>query len=799
MRRGRTKFEMTKTAMLSLLLVTASLLFATKAEITAKDPFVKVDGIKFKLGNDQFVFQGFNSYQLPEGAGDWGPVGRLMVRDILKQAQENGLTVLRTFAFAGRLKQNALMTGPGEYNEKMLEALDFVLDEASKRDIRVVLVLESYWNTAVDKDKTHANGIHKYLQWIKESKNVTLEVNDFYSDKDCKRMYKDHVKFMLNRKNSINGRVYKDDPAILSYNIMNEPRCEECGKVLQGWIDEMAAYVRSIDKNHMITVGEDGFYSNEFSSDRYMKMNPGDWADSQGQDFIANHKGKDISYAAIHIWPDDWNHREVRFQHDWILQHIFDAENKLKKPFVIEEFGKTREPGEDFDRRNRFLETAFMDAENNVLKGGAVAGTSWWNWYGRGDGRGDGYAIFSEDHSTFEVINKFSERLKNAVRSKDKNAVAFSTKEFNDLYGMLSSDGTVETLAGKSGEPGHSDGKAKSSKLNEPHGLALTADGKRLFIADKENHCVRVLDTATGELTTVAGKPGESGLIDGSVEEALFNGPTAVAAPESGSFLLVADAGNNVVRRVDLESGQVATFLEKETPFGWVGNPQGIACDKTCEKVMLVDSGNSRVLDISQGKVKIIAGPEDKGWEKKGFQNGPGANATFSFPLNAAMTSDGKAAYIASNDNTAIRKVDLVTGEVSTLAGDGKDGTRDSDNIFKEPARFRWPMGVALTPDGKYLFVADQYNHRIRVVDTETSEVKTVAGWVQGFQDGNLIAKDTKDVQSFVAAMFNTPRGVAVHSDGDVADIFVADSGNHAIRKISVQLADEIKIRSNGK
>ena len=81
---------MTKTAMLSLLLVTASLLFATKAEITAKDPFVKVDGIKFKLGNDQFVFQGFNSYQLPEGAGDWGPVGRLMVRDILKQAQENG-------------------------------------------------------------------------------------------------------------------------------------------------------------------------------------------------------------------------------------------------------------------------------------------------------------------------------------------------------------------------------------------------------------------------------------------------------------------------------------------------------------------------------------------------------------------------------------------------------------------------------------------------------------------------------------------------------------------------------------
>jgi len=789
-----------------LLAVAAAVLLAasvapSRAEIAATDPFVTVDGLKFKLGGEQFVFQGFNAYQLPEGAGDWGPVGKLMVKDIFKQAKENGLTVLRTFAFAGRLKQNALMTGPGEYNEKMLEAIDFVLDEAAKQDIRVVLVLESYWNTAFDKDKTHANGIHKYLQWIKASKNETLEVNDFYTNADCKRMYKDHVKFMLNRKNSINGRIYKEDPAILSYNIMNEPRCEECGKVLQSWIDEMAAYIRSIDKNHMITVGEDGFYSSEFSNENYMKMNPGEWANNQGQDFIANHKGKDISYAAIHIWPDDWNHREVRFQHDWILQHIFDAENKLKKPFVIEEFGKTREAGESFDRRNRFLETAFMDAETNVLKGGAVAGTSFWNWYGRGDGRGDGYAIFSEDSSTFEVINKYSDRLKQAVHNKDENAVAFTTEEFNALYGLLSSEGRVETLAGKSGEPGHADGSSDKTKLNEPHGLALSGDGKSLFVADKENHVIRRVDTATGETTTVAGVVGEPGLIDGPAAEALFNGPVAVTVPASGDFILVADAGNNAVRRVDLGAGTVATFVAKETPFGWLGNPQGISCDETCEKVVLVDSGNSRVLDISNGKVAVLAGPEDKGWEKKGFQNGPAANATFSFPLNSAMTSDGKVVYIASNDNTAIRKVDLSTGEVTTLAGDGTDGTRDSENIFEEPARFRWPMGVALSPDGRLLFVADQYNHRVRAVDTQSGAVKTVAGWVPGFQDGAIIATDSNDASSFVAAMFNTPRGVAVSAAGDTAlDIFVSDSANHAIRKIHVELpASAVEIRSNGK
>lgn len=266
-----------------ILAALAALTTTCEAAIAPSDPFVKVDGIDFKLGKDKYVFQGFNAYQMLEAAADWGPVGRLMVKDIFKQAKENGLTVMRTFAFAGRLKQNALMTGPGEYNDKMLEALDFVMDEASKQDIRVVLVLDSYWNTAFDKDETHANGIHKYLQWIKEAKNVTLEPNDFYTNAETRKMYKDHVKFMLNRKNTVNGRVYKNDPAILSYNIMNEPRCEECGKDLQKWIDEMAAYVRSIDKNHMITVGEDGFYSSEFSDAKHLSQNPGDWAHTQGK------------------------------------------------------------------------------------------------------------------------------------------------------------------------------------------------------------------------------------------------------------------------------------------------------------------------------------------------------------------------------------------------------------------------------------------------------------------------------------------------------------------------------------
>ena len=312
--------------LLLILLAFAAAPQQASATIADDAPFVTHDRWRFKLDGKPFVFAGYNAYQMPEAAGDWGPVGKLMVKDIMNKAQASGLTVMRIFGFAGRLEQNMLQTSPGVYNDKIIEAIDYVLAEAAKHDIRVVLVLESYWNTALDKEETgRANGIDKYIKWAEEAaaadgRNLTLTRDDFYTNPDTKRMYKDHVRAMLTRKNSVNGRVYRDDPTIFSYNIMNEPRCEGCGATLQSWIDEMAAFVRSVDPNHMITVGEDGFYSKEFSDPAHLRMNPGAWADDQGQDFIANHAGKDIDYAGIHIWPDDWNHREVRYQHDWCVR-----------------------------------------------------------------------------------------------------------------------------------------------------------------------------------------------------------------------------------------------------------------------------------------------------------------------------------------------------------------------------------------------------------------------------------------------------------------------------------------------
>ena len=100
---------------------------------------------------------------------------------------------------------------------------------------------------------------------------------------------------------------------------MNEPRCTGCGWALAGWVEEMSQYMRAIDPNHMVTIGEEGFYS---STCERVYLNPGagkrrtgiassPWALQEGQDFLANHRSEDISYGTIHVWPDNWLVRRI--------------------------------------------------------------------------------------------------------------------------------------------------------------------------------------------------------------------------------------------------------------------------------------------------------------------------------------------------------------------------------------------------------------------------------------------------------------------------------------------------------
>lgn len=110
--------------------------------------------------------------------------------------------------------------------------------------------IEDYWLS-----------IDRYIEWSPTAGGRT----DFYTDWYCRNTYRDHVRTFLNRRNKITGVVYKNDPTIFAWNLMNEPRCTGCGWALQAWIEEMSLFIKSLDPLHMVTVGEEGFYSSTCS------------------------------------------------------------------------------------------------------------------------------------------------------------------------------------------------------------------------------------------------------------------------------------------------------------------------------------------------------------------------------------------------------------------------------------------------------------------------------------------------------------------------------------------------------
>jgi len=180
---------------------------------------------------------------------------------------------------------------------------------------QVILSFTSNW--------TPAGGVDSFAN----ASGVTH--NQFFTDAGVKSMYKEYVKAILNRQNTLTGVQYSSDPTIMSWNLINEPVCRDCSPgAIADWVKEMAAFVKSIDSNHLLTVGEEGFYSTTQGS---LSANPmygqSGWAQEWRQDFYADHKDANIDYASFHGWPDLWNCQEgcgalpLSFFQNWIQQH----------------------------------------------------------------------------------------------------------------------------------------------------------------------------------------------------------------------------------------------------------------------------------------------------------------------------------------------------------------------------------------------------------------------------------------------------------------------------------------------
>ncbi|XP_038682317.1 mannan endo-1,4-beta-mannosidase 4-like [Tripterygium wilfordii] len=368
--------------------------------------FVKTNGVYFMKNGKTMYLNGFNAYWLMMMASD--PSARTKVSTTFQQASKYGMNVARTWAFNDG-GYNSLQSSPGVYNENMFKGLDFVIAEAKKYGIHLILGLVNNFKDL--------GGKAQYVQWAKEHGQQVTDENDFYINALVKQYYKNHIKTVLTRINTIARVAYKDDPTIFAWELINEPRCttDSSGKQIQSWVEEIAAYLKSIDQNHLLDIGLEGFYGNSVPSRKQYNPNTA----IVGTDFISNNLVKHIDFATIHIYPEGWlpyptEAAQAAFVDKWIQSHIQDSTSVLKKPLVIGEFGKSwKFPGYTLQKRDAYYGKVYNAIYTSSKSGGPLVGGLFWQLLAQGmESWGDGYqVVLQKSPTTAGVIGLQSRRL----------------------------------------------------------------------------------------------------------------------------------------------------------------------------------------------------------------------------------------------------------------------------------------------------------------------------------------------------------------------------------------------------
>ena len=272
----------------------------------------------------------------------------------------------------------------------------------------------------------------------------------------------------------------------------------------------------------------------------------------------------------------------------------------------------------------------------------------------------------------------------------------------NHCIRKVTPTGVVSTLAG-SGMAGFADGNGAEAQFNNPCGIAVDPQGN-VYVADRNNHSIRRV-TPAGVVSTLAGN-GMAGFADGNGSEAQFGNPCDIAIDFSGA-VFVADQSNHLIRRIF--RGTVSTVAGKGGQAGFIdgavnsalfNNPAGIAIDAS-DAVFVADAGNHCIRRINEGIVSTVTG---KGGQA-GFQDGD--QALFNNPCGLVISGS---LYVADANNHRIREFHS-EGYVTTLTG-YLPGFTDGDVSVAE---FNQPHSIAVDGSG-YLYIADSMNHRIRKI-----------------------------------------------------------------------------------
>lgn len=303
----------------------------------------------------------------------------------------------------------------------------------------------------------------------------------------------------------------------------------------------------------------------------------------------------------------------------------------------------------------------------------------------------------------------------------DADGNLYFSDTFNHCIRRVDARTDVITTYAGCGEAGYSGdgGPATRARFNEPYGIAVDKSGN-VYVADRHNHGVRRVDGASGIVTTFAGN-GSAGFSgdDGAASSAGMVEPNGLALDPEHGRLFITDVADHRIRVIDLASGIIWTFAGTGEPeHSGEGGPATAAGIHGARAVKVAADGTVYILERQGSTLRavdprtaIITTVAGTGVKSYSGDNGPAVAATFNAPKELAIDREGNL-LIVDTENHAIRQVDICSGMVVTIAGNGRQGGQGDGGPARAASLDR-PHGAAVAPDGS-IYIGDTNNHRIR-------------------------------------------------------------------------------------
>ena len=449
----------------SILFLSLLTLLASCTTTQEESPFVTVRNGKFYQGGKEYRYVGTNFwYGAILGSKGLGGNRERLVQE-LDDMKAVGIDNVRVL-IGGDGREGIpshiypkLQSEPGVYNDTILEGLDYMMFELEKRQMKAVLYFNNAWEWS--------GGYGAYLDWVGYTGDVMSSkepgkmvhfdrtpvpsydgwweymqyVSAFVLNDSAKALAANHVRFIVSRTNTVTGKPYSESPAIMAWELANEPRAFARDSVTKAcfaeWVEAQAKLIKSLDGNHLVTTGSEGLEGCEYDPDLFRQV----------------HAFPEIDYICIHIWPYNWHwlgpasgpltnglakngetsvvdsvpyaSRMTRAY----MERCWNIVKDLNKPMVLEEFGYPRdgyriELGSSTQGRDIYYEYAF-----SLMDEGKLQGCCFWAWGGYAQPkhvrwqRWDDYvgdpaqeeqglnAVFACDTTTLEVIRQAAEKL----------------------------------------------------------------------------------------------------------------------------------------------------------------------------------------------------------------------------------------------------------------------------------------------------------------------------------------------------------------------------------------------------